>query len=121
MEKSEITKALAMIRTFYPSSHKQPDDERDLIALVNAWHMMLHDVSATTVFTNLNNHIKHNKFPPAIADLTTPITRMPGVDDNLQLPGPVVQTESVRKAREEALREIERLRAMFIFGGEADE
>lgn len=53
---------LLQIQTAYPNFDLNTD-------AVNLWTRFLMDADAEMAFENLNEHIKHNKFAPVIADI----------------------------------------------------
>lgn len=120
MERSDVLKVMAMIRTYYPSNNQLPKTEQDINAHANAWYMAFKraNLSSGDLFDNMMDHVTTSKFPPTIADLcktrevekvrTTPnheITRNKLLEQ--QKPE---QTPELIKAREEALSKLNNLK-----------
>ena len=126
MSKSEIMRLIAMIQTFYPGNHSLPTDTDGVNRLVNAWYIMLGDVKNDVAMHNLKNHVKTNKFPPAIADICKPLPKRESADETkLRLEhyerNKPVQTEELKRARDKALADLKKLQSKMIYRGDNDD
>lgn len=65
MKKIEVVEVIEAIITFYPGTFKIDSVEET----ANAWYLFLKDCDKDIVMLTLKEHIKTNKFPPAISDL----------------------------------------------------
>ncbi len=62
MNREQVKELFKLLVNFYPTFEVTSEK-------VNAWHKFLQNYEAETIFTNTENHIYENKFPPTVADL----------------------------------------------------